>query len=267
MHLTGIFIYPIKSLGSISLTEATVQREGLQYDRRWMLLDAAGNFLTQRNLPEMALLQPSIEGNRLRVTHRNGHAGTLEFFLDQPEDFPGFPVQVWDDEVAARSVGGDADEWFSQALRTPCQLVRIEENAMRYDLTGKGGKYVSFADSQPFLIIGEASLAELNRRLDTPLPMARFRPNLVFTGGLPFAEDDWAHFTIGDVHFKNVKPCGRCTVTTIDPATGQVAGAEPLRTLNTFRKVGNQVNFGMNAALPDTQGEAVIRVGDEITGG
>ncbi len=267
MHLTGIFIYPIKSLAGISLTEATVQREGLQYDRRWMLLDAAGQFLTQRKLPEMALLKTAIDSNRLRVTHRHGHAGTLEFFLDQTEDSPAFPVQVWDDEVAARSVGGDVDEWFSQALRTPCQLVRIEENAMRYDLKGKGGKYVSFADSQPFLIIGEASLGDLNRRLDVPLPMNRFRPNLVFSGGQPFDEDDWTHFTIGDVHFKNVKPCIRCTVPTIDQQTGRVAGAEPLRTLATFRKVGNQVKFGMNVALPDMQGEAVIRVGDEITGG
>ena len=266
MHLTGIFIYPIKSLGGISLTESTVQREGLRHDRRWMLLDAAGHFLTQRKLPEMALLQTAIDGNRLRVTHRDGHAGTLEFLLDQTEDSPGFPVRVWDDEVAARAVGGDADEWFSDALRTPCQLVRIEENAMRYDLKGKGGKYVSFADSQPFLILGEASLEELNRRLDAPLPMNRFRPNLVFSGGQPFGEDDWAHFTIGNVHFKNVKPCIRCTIPSIDQLTGRATGAEPLRTLGTFRKAGNQVNFGMNAALPDTQGEAVIRVGDEISG-
>ncbi len=267
MHLTGIFIYPIKSLGGISLTESTVQREGLQFDRRWMLLDATGQFLTQRKLPEMALLQPAIKGDRLRVTHRNGHSGMLEFFLDQTEDSPAFPVRVWDDEVAARSVGGDADEWFSQALRTPCQLVRIEENAMRYDLKSKGGKYVSFADGHPFLIVGEASLEDLNRRLDTPLPMNRFRPNLVFSGGQPFEEDTWANFTIGSVHFKNVKPCIRCTVPTIDQQTGKVAGAEPLRTLATFRKVGNEVKFGMNVALPETQGEAIIRLGDEIAGG
>lgn len=266
MHLTGISIYPIKSLGGISLTEADVQREGLRHDRRWMLLDDAGHFLTQRKLPEMALLQTALTGDRLQVTHRNGHAGTLEFLLDQTEASPGFPVQVWDDEVAARAVGGGVDEWFSDALRTPCQLVRIEENAMRYDLTGKGGKYVSFADSQPFLLIGEGSLEELNRRLETPSPMDRFRPNLVFSGGQPFCEDEWAHFTIGGVHFKNVKPCGRCTVTTIDQETGRPTGAEPLRTLATFRKTGNAVNFGMLAARIGTAGGQVIRLGDDISG-
>lgn len=265
MTLTDIFIYPIKSLGAIRLGKATVQREGLQHDRRWMLLGADGKFLTQRGLPEMALLQPSLRPDRLSVSHSEKDFGSIEIPFDAT-DGPPLPVQVWDDEVAAHYVSREADEWFSDALGQSCQLVRIEENAMRYSLKGKGGKYVSFADGQPFLVIGEASLTDLNRRLSEPVPMSRFRPNLVFDGALPYAEDGWQKFSIGSVQFEMVKPCGRCTVTTIDQETGSKTGDEPLRTLGTYRQDGKNVNFGMRARLAEGQAGAEVRMGDAVVG-
>jgi hypothetical protein len=130
----------------------------------------------------------------------------------------------------------------------PCQLVRIEEQASRHNLLGQGSKVVSFADSQPFLLLGEGSLADLNSRLEEPVPMNRFRPNLVLAGGRPFEEDEWSAFTIGDLLFKNIKPCSRCVLTTVDQQRGVKTGKEPLSTLSLFRKQAGSVNFGMLAA-------------------
>ena len=190
MHLTDLIIYPVKSLGGIHLQSATVQREGLEYDRRWMLLDGEGHFLTQRKVPEMALIKPGISNGHLSFHHANRSENKITIPVDAT-DGPSLPVQVWKDQVAARPVAKEVDEWFSDTLGFKCELVRIEENAMRYDISGSGGKYVSFADSQPFLIIGEKSLEDLNRRLELPVPMNRFRPNMVFSGGTAFVEDTW----------------------------------------------------------------------------
>lgn len=265
MHLTDIYLYPIKSLGGIRLEAATVQREGLQHDRRWMLLDADGKFMTQRTVPEMALLKPSLQPDTLRIAHADGRAGHLDIPFDEV-DSPPFAVQVWDDELAARSVNRQADAWLSEALGQSCQLVRTEPGAIRYSLKGQGGKYVSFADAQPYLIIGEGSLADLNRRLDRPVPMSRFRPNFVFAEGQAYVEDSWEIFALGEVHFENVKPCGRCSLTSVDQVTGKKMGQEPLRTLGTYRMAGNSVNFGMLAKLAVGQGEATVRVGDRVMG-
>lgn len=260
MHLTDIIIYPVKSLGGIHLKESLVQREGLQYDRRWMLLDENGGFLTQRTVPKMALVQPEISDGHMSFYSTENKSNKIKILI-QELDGPSMPVKIWKDQVAARPVSKMADEWFSDTLGVKCELVKIEDNAMRYDITGAAGKYVSFADSQPFLIIGEQSLFDLNTRLENPVPMNRFRPNFVFSGGEAYVEDAWSEFIIGGIKFKNVKPCARCVLTTVDQNLGAKINNEPLYTLSNYRKYGNEVNFGMLAKVANGQTEGRVKIG------
>jgi uncharacterized protein YcbX len=172
-------------------------------------------------------------------------------------------VNVWNDIVIAKNVSNDADVWFSEALNLDCHLVFMDNDSDR--ITDR--KYVeeprqvSFADAYPFLIIGQESLNELNRRLKEPLPMNRFRPNFVFNGEEPFIEDTWKDFMIGDLKFRAIKPCSRCVVTTVNQDTAEKA-SEPLETLAKFRKVNNKVNFGQNLV---GYAEGIVKVGDGVT--
>lgn len=260
MLLSEIWIYPIKSLGGISLTEATVQERGLQYDRRWMLVDAGGKFITQRKVHEMALIDVALVKGGLQVTHRSYPAHPL-FISFEPITKEPILVQVWEDVVAAVTVSDEADCWFSRYLAQTVRLVKMPEETMRLvdPRFAQNGETVSFADGYPLLVIGQASLDELNTRLPEPVSMRRFRPSVVVTGTLPFAEDAWKNITIGSASFKGVKPCARCVLTTIDPATGQT-GHEPLKTLATYRKQRGKVLFGMNLLAQPGR----IAVGDRV---
>ncbi len=266
MTLTDLFIYPIKSLGGIRLTEAVVEPRGLRHDRRWLLIDPqTRRFQTQRTDAALALLEVTISAENLTVRHRERpEFGPFAVPLTAPETAP-IDVVIWDDTVAALPVSAAADAWFSAALGRPLQLVYMPESTHRpADLVRAPTATVSFADAYPFLIIGQAALDELNRRLvangEVPVPMDRFRPNLVFSGGEPHLEDTWADFRIGTVGLRGVKPCARCVVTTIDQQTA-VAGKEPLRTLSRYRREGSKVNFGQNV-VPRTEG--VLRVGEGV---
>lgn len=266
LTLSHLFIYPIKSLGGISLTEAQVEERGLQYDRRWMLTTPDGHLLSQRDLPQMALLDVEIGTQFLRVSHRWQPIPPLDIPLT-PLPSSLRPVTVWDDTFEAAPVGPEADEWFSAVLGTPSRLMHLPDHSVRR----VDEKYVpeplnvSFADGYPLLVIGQASLDGLNARLAEPLPMNRFRPNLVFTGGTPHEEDTWQHFRVGALSFRGVKPCGRCVMTTIDQQTAE-KGAEPLKTLATYRRNGHKILFGQNLIALSA---GTIRVGDqiELTGG
>jgi uncharacterized protein YcbX len=261
LTLSHIFIYPIKSLGGISLQSAKVEERGLQYDRRWMLVDKNGMFLTQREHPQMALFQVSIKDDKLEVTHKVRAMSKLQIPISNSEN-NSFVVNIWDDVVIAKHLNKDVDLWFSDALNLDCHLVSMDKDSDR--ITDKKytpePKQVSFADAYPFLIIGQESLNDLNRRLKEPLPMNRFRPNFVFSGGEPFIEDTWKDFMIRDLKFRVVKPCSRCVVTTVNQATAEKSG-EPLETLAKFRNAGNKVNFGMNVI---GFGNGVVEVGSEI---
>lgn len=279
--ITHLFIYPIKSLGRISLTEAVAQEKGLQYDRRFMLVTPAGKFITQRTCAEMALIEVAISdrpGNEstLRVWHRNRPDDALELPLTpEPLTLVPLPVTIWDSEnVAAVAVGSVADRWFTAALGQACRLVYMPETSRRdveegYALRDEQGNRlqespaVSFADGYPFLLIGQASLDELNRRLPAPVEMGRFRPNIVVGGGWANEEDSWYRFRIGPADFYGVKPCARCVLTTIDPATGR-KGKEPLKTLATYRQYGHKILFGQNVLLHPAMASASIRVGQSI---
>jgi len=261
LTLSHIFIYPIKSLGGISLQSAKVEERGLQYDRRWMLVDKNGMFLTQREHPQMALLQVNIKDDKLEVTHKVRAMSKLQIPISNSEN-NSFAVNIWDDVVIAKQLNKEVDLWFSEALNLDCQLVCMNDDSDR--ITDKKytpePKQVSFADAYPFLIIGQESLNDLNRRLKEPLPMNRFRPNFVFSGGEPFCEDTWKDFMIGELKFRAVKPCSRCVVTTVNQDTAEKS-SEPLETLAKFRNAGNKVNFGMNVIACD---EGIVRVGDRV---
>jgi uncharacterized protein YcbX len=261
--LSEIWIYPIKSLGGISLQEAVPERRGLRYDRRWMLVDETGRFVSQREIPKMALLGTAIETAFLTVFWKNDPQKKVMIPLEvNTAGLQKIEVQVWDDPCIGLVLNKEIDQWFSGHLGQNLRLVLMPDTDHRPadERYAPPGQEVSFADGFPYLIIGQASLDALNSRLEQPLPMNRFRPNFVFTGGQPFEEDAWSEFTINQQPFKGVKPCARCSIPTTDQDTAERA-AEPLKTLATFRKFDNRILFGQNVVwLGD--GESVVQVGD-----
>lgn len=257
--LSGVYVYPIKSCGGVSLQGADLEATGLRYDRRWMLVDEGGGFLSQRRHPRMALISPRITPDRLVV----GAPGMpdLEVPLGgQPEG--RIDVEVWGDAQRGAPVGGYADRWFGRFLGARCRLVRKPDDDVRPvdSAYARSGDQTSFADSFPLLLISEASLEDLNRRLESAVPMDRFRPNLVVRGCGPYAEDDWEEVRVGDAVFRVAEPCPRCAITTVDQASGE-RGKEPLRTLATYRKDYGEALFGRY--LIHTSPGAV-RVGDPV---
>lgn len=262
LKLADIFIYPIKSLGGISLQTVKVEQRGLQFDRRWMLVDKNGMFLTQREYPQMALLQVNIKDDTLEVSHKIKNIPNLQLPISNLPSSNSIVVNIWNDVVIAKNVSRDADMWFTEVLNLDCHLVFMDEDSDRQTDTKyfPEPKQVSFADAYPFLIIGQESLNELNKKLKEPLLMNRFRPNFVFSGGEPFIEDTWKDFMIGELKFRAVKPCSRCVIPTINPDTAE-KGSEPLETLAKFRKVGNKVMFGQNVI---GFVEGIVKVGDKI---
>jgi uncharacterized protein YcbX len=263
MQVTELNIYPVKSTRRIALSESEVLPRGLPWDRRWMLVDASGKFITGRQHPGLATVQTEIGDNVLHI-HADGR-DSLSLPL-MPRERRVVEVTVWKDSVAALLAGSEADAWFSDFLGLGCRLVQMTDDIFRgvNQDYGRAGDPVSFADGFPLLLICEASLADLNSRLDQPVEMRRFRPNLVIDGDLPYAEDGWRRIRVGAVEFEGVKNCSRCVFTTIDPDTGvKSPDMEPLRTLSSYRRrPEGGVYFGQNL-IPRSAG--VIRVGDPVT--
>ncbi len=272
MRLVGLGSYPLKSARGLSLATAEAGSTGLLHDRRWMIVDANGRFVSQREDPRLGRIVPEIAGGSLRLTAR-GLSGTNVPELTLPlapgnapprstGDGPRTSVTIWGDRIGAHGCGPEADAWISALLGPGHRLVAMPEDAVRPvdpDYAEVGDR-VSFADGFPYLLTTTASLDELNRRAGTRLTMDRFRPNLVVDGGEPFDEDHWRRIRIGELVFRVAKPCARCVITTLDPDT-QEAGPEPLRTLARFRARGSKVLFGQNL-LPD--GGGTLRVGAAV---
>lgn len=262
--LQDLYIYPVKSLGGIRLTEAHVELRGLRHDRRWLIVDENNKFMTQRQTADMALLQvaPAYNGFLLTHTQRPDLLPLYIPFAATPERT--LFVTIWDDMVFAWRGTREADEWLSEALGRTAKLVYMSD-MVRRDVEPEhnpADQLVSFADGYPFLLIGQSSLDDLNTRLAQPVPMNRFRPSLVFSGGPAFGEDDWAQFRIGNTEFRAVRGCGRCVLTTVDQQTARRnPGGEPLRTLAAYRTVGNSVLFGQNVT---GTGQGHLRVGDVV---
>jgi uncharacterized protein YcbX len=260
--LTQIFIYPIKSLGGIPLLSSIAEERGLKYDRRWMLIDENDSFLTQRQYPQMALFNVKIDGEFLTVSLKNNESEKISLPLLSTSK-KTLNVKIWDDTCTAKLASPEADNWFSEILKIKCKLVQMPESTKRLvdHKYSPEEKSVSFADGYPFLIIGQASLDDLNEKLAQPLPINRFRPNFVFTGGEPYEEDNWKQFKIGEVVFSALKPCARCMITTVDQETAE-RGFEPLTTLASYRKKDSKVLFGMNLICNST---GTINLEDEIS--
>jgi uncharacterized protein YcbX len=250
LQLSEIWVYPVKSLGGIQLQEARVTDRGLELDRRWLLVDADGRFLSQREHPELALFKPEIVGDLLKITHslllESINFQLRPFFSDKVAKIK---VTVWDDTIEAFEVSASITNWFTKLLGFSVRLVYMPEESKRkvdpdYAITGQ--EINSFSDAYPFLIIGQASLDDLNERLEVKVPMNRFRPNFVFINGNAFEEESWREFSIGTLSFVGVKPCARCVMTTVDQEKGVISGKDPLKTLSKYRNFGNKVLFGQN---------------------
>jgi len=259
LTLSGLFFYPVKSLRGISLERAPVDSRGIHFDRRWMVVDADGKFVTQRQYPRMVLVRTALTPGGLRLSAPDMPDLDVTF---EPEEASDTTVQVWEDRCLARSAGAAPAKWLSRFLGIDCRLFFMPEQTERpVDPIYAGAEdRVGFADGFPFLLISQASLDDLNGRLDQALPMIRFRPNLVVAGCEPYAEDDWRRIRIGELTFRVAKPCSRCVIPTIDPETGE-KGVEPLRTLNRYRREGNKVLFGQNL-LHDGTGE--LKLGSTV---
>ncbi|MEA3301761.1 MAG: MOSC domain-containing protein [Pseudomonadota bacterium] len=245
MILTQINIYPVKSLAGIALQSSSLDAMGLRYDRRWMLVTPAGKFITQRTHPQMVLIQPQLSNGVLTLTRQ----GMQDHHVAAAStDNASMQVEIWNDRVNALHISAETDAWLTQAIDAPCRLVYIADDEIRQCdlLYADAGDRTGFADGFPLLLISQASLDDLNGRLQQALPMKRFRPNLVVSGCDSYAEDEWQRIQIGDVTLRVVKPCSRCVITTVDPETGIKGPGEPLRTLASYRMRDKQVYFGQN---------------------
>ncbi len=264
--LTQIYTYPIKACGALTHDQIEIDVRGPLWDRRWMLIDAANVFLTQREFHALALVQPAFEADHLRIDAPN--MPSLRISLEH-QPFICRRVKIWKDTCKACDEGDQAAEWFSDYLHSDVRLVRMMEGFVRpvNPHYAPQPAQTAFSDGYPLLVVSEASLDDLNRRIvergGDPVPMRRFRPNLVFSGCDAFAEDIWKTVQIGDVTIDIVKPCARCEVTAIDPATGTAPDPkEPLATLNTFRNLNGKVMFAQNAIH---RAPGKIAVGDEVS--
>lgn len=258
--VSQLYLYPIKSLGGIAVNEAKITDRGLEFDRRWMLVDNNYQFLTQRKNATMALLSMEMHHDHFIVKHIMKE-GTIKipFNTSNPETAL---ATIWDDQCLVRFVSREADEWFSEMLSMQCRLVYMTDQSKRKieEPFGSDQNITSLSDGYPILIIGQSSLDELNKRLAESISIDRFRPNIVFTGGTPHVEDDFTNFTINDASFRGVKASSRCQVITINQQTG-IASNEPLSTLATYRKQHNKVYFGQNVLIGKT---GSVSVGQHI---
>jgi uncharacterized protein len=262
MHITSLHSYPIKGCRGHALTSATIDVLGFAGDRRLMLVDAEDRFLSQREAPELATIEPHLDGPMLEVRVA-GHE-SLHLELDPRGALR--QVELWKDSITATDQGDHAAAWFSDVLGRPCRLVQFGIAATRpLDPTysPRADAETAFSDGYPVLAMLQESLDDLNGRLTLPVPMGRFRPNIVLRGASAWSEDDWTALAFGPLTMDAVKPCARCLVPTTDQATGaQHPQQEPLRTLATFRTIpGRGVLFGMNL-VPRGVGE--VRVGDDV---
>jgi uncharacterized protein YcbX len=262
LTISQLFIYPVKSLGGVSVAHAGLTDRGFTYDRRWMLIDENHRFLSQREQPVMALLQTAVTPKGIKVTDKRNISNSCIIPFEGEEN-KIIKVQVWDDECVAELVCDNLDKWFSAALQLNCKLVFMPDSSMRKvdDNYAANNEITSFSDGYPLLLIGQSSLDDLNSRLKEKLTIDRFRPNIVFTGGVPYEEDTMAEFDINGIDCYGVKQCARCVVTTIEQSNA-AKGKEPLKTLAAYRQLNNKIYFGQNVLY---KGKGIIKIGDTIS--
>lgn len=268
-NLVSLHVYPLKSARGLDLTEAVVEPWGLAGDRRWMLVDTTGRFVSQRTQPRLATVTVRQQPDGALVVHAPS--------MDELVVVPGAhtratPVSVWGSELDALLADDEAHAWFATLLGADVRLVHLDDPTRRPVDPRYGNAFdrVSLADGFPLLLTTTGSLEALDALIGspqssrTPLPMNRFRPNVVIDEPTAWVEDRWRRVRIGDVVFRVVKPCSRCVITTTDQRTGE-RGPEPLRSLGRHRRFGKRLIFGQNL-IPDLSpgGSHVLRVGDEF---
>ena len=254
--LTDIYIYPIKSTKGVELPQTFVEQKGLKDDRRYMLLDLDGQFITGRTHPQLTQVSIEFSKKGLFVSAPN----QTSFYIQQQKFTEQIlTVGIWSDTLQAQHCHPDYDRWFSTFLEQDCKLVYFSNSSMR--CVKNKQTQVSFADGYPLLIINQASVDQLNTHLEKPVSALHFRPNLVVKGEAPFIEDNWARIKIGEVEFEVSKPCSRCIFTNVDPKTGIADIEQPLKTLAQFRFHEGEIDFGQNL-IPLNEG--IIRSGDPV---
>ena len=259
--VSAINIYPVKSLGGIALDSAYLDFEGFNHDRAWMVVKPDGQFLTQRTHPQMALIHAEVAHGQLILNTFGMESHTARI---ANANMNRLQTEVWGDTVFAIDAGDDSANWLSQAIDDECRLVFFPANEVRScdPQRAQPGDQTRFADGFPLLIISEASLADLNARLENPVGMDRFRPNIVVNGCAAFAEDKWRKIEVNGLPLRIVDRCARCSVPTVDQMTGTLSGPEPIHTLSSYREQDGEVFFGVNA-VPDRTG--TISIGDTVT--
>ncbi len=261
-RLDQIYIYPIKSCAGISLDSAIVEDRGFPLDRRWMLIEENGDFISQRSTPKLGQIRIDSESDNLHINYAGKRELTVAFDTSPTKKLV---AQIWKDKVEGNWVNEQSDGWFSELLGRPVHLIHMNKHVSRPllkpQLPQDQDFEVSFADGYPYLLTNQSSLDDLNHRLDDPVGMDRFRSNLVVSGFEAFAEDGWKKIKIGEVEFLCVKPCARCQVTTLDQKTGK-ASKEPLKTLATYRKQDGKVMFGINMVALNT---GTVQINDPVS--
>lgn len=267
-RLNGMYRYPVKSCRGERTEAVAVEPWGLAGDRRWMIVDADGGAVTAREHPQLLLVTPSLNSDG--ITLSRPAAEDLTVPLPRGDDL--VPVNVWGSDLAAALASDAAANWLSEAVGEPVRLVYLDEPTRRRPDPSRSREHdrVSFADAYPLLLASEGSLATLNeliadgpRAAEGPLPMTRFRPNVVVAGAPAWAEDTWRLLRIGDVVFRVTKGCDRCVLTTIDPATAAI-GKEPITTLAKYRRWGGKVWFGINLIPDSLRPGEMVRIGDPV---
>ncbi len=262
--ISELYIYPVKSLAGIRCDSAQLSSFGLLNDRRWLIVDNDGQFMSQRTVPKMATIQTRFQDGLLCLSHENEDC----WVPSVDEKSQNRQVTVWKDTLMATHVSNDVDEWLSKVLGHTCHLVYMKDQVKRQvdqDFAYRG-QYVSFADGYPLLLISQASLDDLNDRLSAPVNMNRFRPNVVVSGTEAFDEDQWTQLKVNDVDLLAVKKCARCIMPSINQKTGRKDQAKMLATLNSYRKENNKVMFGKNLIyqnVNDINGQS-FNCGDEV---
>jgi uncharacterized protein YcbX len=265
VEVVSLHCYPVKSCRVVDLSVAPVASTGLPHDREWMIVDDKGGFITQRTHPQLALLSPAIADGEL-LLRREG-----QWELRVPLAAPGMErtVEIWDKTTSAYDAGDAAAEWCSAAVGEAVRLVRANPSSPRHANSSYAGTWLAplrFPDGYPLLLIAQESLDTLNARLATPLPMNRFRPNIVIRGAGPHVEDEFREFVAGDLVLRAVKPCTRCRITRTDQYTGHVSDDdEPLRTLKTYRwnPTLHGIAFGQNCVVAGGAGTS-LAIGDRL---
>ena len=263
LELTDIFIYPVKSLRGIALTEVALERGRSAGDRDWLLVNRHGQFMHMRDYPQMARIAIELTARGIRVSA--AQAGELDIERADRSHAPPQSVahvRLWRRRAPVVPVGPEADAWFSAALGVPCRLMAFVPNAPALDVPSYE-VHSSLQDATPFHLTTVESLADLNSRMSASIPMNRFRPNLVVRGGVPYAEDGWKQLSIGETTLRWIKACTRCVATTTDHLTGERGSREPLSTLAQYRRLGPSVVFGHY--LVADQWADRLRVGDRVT--